>query len=132
RIPSDGRNRLRRREPFDASTNFVHDGLRMRGYPIRRGAIVEVMDEETRRKVMHAAAAAPNRGRAIAEAAFEGIQAELNRERANALERAGRKLGDAIAVATAFLSALEQPPTPMDRERYAALRARAATARWEL
>jgi hypothetical protein len=90
------------------------------------------MDEETRRKVMAAAAAAPNRGRSIAEAAFEGIQAELNRERANALERAGRKLGDAITAAAAFLSALEQPPTPMDRERYATLRARAATARWEL
>ena len=68
----------------------------------------------------------------MAEAAFEGIQAELNRERANALERAGRKLGDAIAVATAFLAALEAPPTPTDRERYAALRASAATARWEL
>ena len=90
------------------------------------------MDEETRRKVMHAAAASPNRGRAIAEAAFEGIQAELNRERANALERAGRKLGDAIAAATAFLSALERPPTATERERYAVLRANAATARWEL
>ena len=90
------------------------------------------MDEETRRKVMHAAAASPNRGRAIAEAAFEGIQAELNRERANALERAGRKLGDAIAAATAFLSALEHPPTATERERYAVLRANAATARWEL
>ena len=90
------------------------------------------MDDETRRKVMQAAAASPNRGRALAEAAFEGIQAELNRERANSLERAGRKLGDAIAVATAFLSALEHPPTPTDRERYAALRASAATARSEL
>ena len=90
------------------------------------------MDDETRRKVMQAAAAAPNRGRAIAEAAFEGIQAEMNRERAHSLERAGRKLGDAIAVATAFLSALEHPPTATDRERYAALRANAATARWEL
>lgn len=90
------------------------------------------MDDETRRKVMQAAAAAPNRGRAIAEAAFEGLQAELNRERANSLERAGRKLGDAIAVAAAFLSTLEHPPTATDRERYAALRASAATARWEL
>jgi hypothetical protein len=90
------------------------------------------MDDESRRKVMHAAAASPNRGRAMAEAAFEGIQAEINRERANALERAARKLGDAIAAATAFRSALEQPPTASDRERYAALRASAATARWEL
>ena len=90
------------------------------------------MDDETRRKVMHAAAGSPNRGRAMVEAAFEGLQAELNRERANALERAGRKLGDAIAVATAFFSALEHPPTTTERERYAALRAIAATARWEL
>ena len=90
------------------------------------------MDEETRRKVMNAAASSPGRGRAMVEAAFEGIQAELNRERANALERAGRKLSDAIAVATEFLATLEQSPTAAQREHYATLRASAATARWEL
>jgi hypothetical protein len=90
------------------------------------------MDDETRRKVMHAASASPNRGRAIAEAAFEGLQVELNRERANALERAGRKLADAIAAATAFRAALEPSPTARERERYSILRANAATARWEL
>jgi hypothetical protein len=90
------------------------------------------MDEETRRKVMHAAAASPSRGRAMVEAAFDGLQAELNRERANALERAGRKLGEAIDRARAFLSTLDHPPTPSDRERYAALCASAACARWEL
>jgi hypothetical protein len=90
------------------------------------------MDEETRRKVRQAAAASPNRGRAIAEAALEGIQAELNRERASSLERAGRKLADAIAAAAAFLSTLEHAPTAAEREHYALLRASAATARWEL
>ena len=64
----------------------------------------------------------PRAATAIAEAAFQGLRAELDRERAGALGRAGEKLRAAIAAVH----------TATDPATYEQLHAVARRARWEL
>jgi hypothetical protein len=94
------------------------------------------MDDDIRRKAMNGAAQAGSsqaRSNAIVEGAFAGLLTELNRERAGALGRAGKKLEDAIAQAEAFRGTLAgRSPTEAERHRHAELYDAAARARWEL
>ena len=83
------------------------------------------MADEIRRRAREAArssAGMPRAASAIAEAAFQGLLTELDRERAGALGRAGQKLTDAIA-------ALGAAP---DQVAYEHLHDAARRARWEL
>jgi hypothetical protein len=83
------------------------------------------MDDEVRRRAREAArSSAGMRGArtAVAEAAFQGLRAEIDRERADALARAGQKLEDAIIAVRAAT----------DPESFERTLAAARYARWEL